>query len=144
MKVVQSKVKLSSIEEVQRAIIKELDLLGGDRELVLDYIIDVGRQMPLFPQSAKIPANLVPGCLSKVWVLQKEEAGCLLLQADSNTAITKGLIGLLLRVFSGQKIEAIMHADFFLLEAIGMGVFIGVQRSSGVERMLQLIKNAAH
>lgn len=133
----------ASIAGLQEAIIQDFAKLGGDRNLMLDYIIDLGEQMQPLTASDKLDVNLVPGCLSKVWLVQHHDAGCLLLHADSNTAITKGLASLLVRVFSHQPLEAVVGAKLFLMEAIGMSDLIGPQRGSGLEQMIKHIKRYA-
>ena len=134
---------LPSIRQVQQAIIEEFALLQDQPDLMLDYIIDLGVQMPPLGEAAKVYENLVPGCLAKVWLTQQEKQGRLWLRAESNAAITKGLISLLVRVFSGQRIEDIVQAEFFLDKAIGIGKLIGAQRRSGFANMLHRIKQYA-
>jgi cysteine desulfuration protein SufE len=104
------------------------------------YIMELGQRLPAFPEDQKTELNEVKGCQSKVWMLATERDGRIYFQADSNTAITKGLVSLLMRIFSGQPADAILHADLFFMKSIGMERFIGTQRSNGFAAMIKQMK----
>ena len=80
------------------------------------------------------------GCQSKVWLVADYRKGAINFQADSNTVITKGLVGMLLRVFSGQKPLDIIKSDLYFIHKIGMNRFIGSQRSNGFLAMIKQMK----
>jgi cysteine desulfuration protein SufE len=129
-----------TIEATQNEIINEFSLLDGDQEMTLFYIMELGQKLPELPEAARIEENIVKGCQSKVWltaVLQNNEV---VFQADSNTAITKGLVSLLVRILSNQPPDAILNADLFFMTAIKMDRFIGTQRSNGFASMIRQMK----
>jgi cysteine desulfuration protein SufE len=129
-----------TIAEAQEEIINEFRLLDGDIEMTVLYIMELGQRLPAFPEDQKTELNEVKGCQSKVWMLANERDGQIYFQADSNTAITKGLVSLLIRIFSGQPAEAILRADLFFMKSIGMERFIGTQRSNGFAAMIKQMR----
>jgi len=82
----------------------------------------------------------VKGCQSKVWMTARIENDKIYFDADSNTAITKGLVSLLVRIFNGQPPEDILNADLYFMHKIGMDRFIGTQRSNGFASMIKQMK----
>ncbi|MEM7174058.1 MAG: SufE family protein [Bacteroidota bacterium] len=129
-----------SIIAIQELLIQEFAALDNDRELLVDYLIDLGEKTEVLSPSEKVDAHLVPGCLAKVWLVQEAEKGILWLRTDSNASITKGLASLLVRIFSGQPCAEVVHANLFFISAIGLNQFIGIQRSSGLDYMIKSIK----
>ena len=129
-----------SINEIQDEIISEFSLLDGDMEMTVLYIMELGQKLPVYPDLGRTEANEVKGCQSKVWLMAKEEQGRIFFDADSNTAITKGLVSLLVRIFSGQSADDILHADLYFMKQIGMERFIGTQRSNGFAAMIKQMK----
>jgi cysteine desulfuration protein SufE len=130
-----------SIDSVQEDIVSEFSLLDGDPEMTVFYIMELGQKLPEMPESEKTDENIVKGCQSKVWLtasLEKDNA--LRFRADSNTAITKGLVSLLLRIFNGQTPDAILKAELNFMNRIGMERFIGTQRSNGFAAMIKQMK----
>src|SRR5690348_13362210 len=119
---------LLSPHDIQNEIIQEFQFLEGDREAMLQYLMELGEKLPPFPDTDKTEQNKIQGCMSTVWLSCKPEGDKLYFQADSNTAITKGLTSLLIRVLSGQPISTILHTDLYFLEQIGMSQLIGSQR----------------
>ena len=131
---------MKSIQEAQNEIIEEFSILGDDRESTIFYIMELGAQLPTFPEEEKTEENIIKGCQSKVWLSTKVEANKVVFLADSNTDITKGLISLLIRDLSGRKPEEILQADLIFIEKIGMGNIIGSQRSNGLAAMIKQMK----
>lgn len=129
-----------SINEVQDEIISEFSLLDGDMEMTVFYIMELGQKLKDMPEDQKTEDNIVKGCQSKVWLTADLSDDRLYFQADSNTAITKGLVSLLVRIFNGQPAEAILHADLYFMHKIGMERFIGTQRSNGFASMVKQMK----
>jgi cysteine desulfuration protein SufE len=129
-----------SINEVQDEIISEFSLLDGDMEMTVFYIMELGQKLKDMPEDQKTEDNIVKGCQSKVWLTADLNDDKLYFQADSNTAITKGLVSLLVRIFNGQPAEAILHADLYFMHKIGMERFIGTQRSNGFASMVKQMK----
>jgi cysteine desulfuration protein SufE len=131
---------MSSIQDIQNDIIEEFSILGDDKESTIYYIMELGDQLPIFPENERIDENIIKGCQSKVWLSTKENDGKIQFLADSNTDITKGLISLLIRVLSERKPSEILNADLFFIDKIGMGNIIGSQRSNGLAAMIKQMK----
>lgn len=129
-----------SINDIQNDIISDFSLLDGDMEMTVLYVMELGQKMPVMPEALKTEDNIVKGCQSKVWLHASEKEGKIYFDADSNTAITKGLVSLLVRIFNGQKPEDILNSDLFFMQKIGMERFIGTQRSNGFLAMIKQIK----
>ncbi|HET9052722.1 MAG TPA: SufE family protein, partial [Cyclobacteriaceae bacterium] len=129
-----------SISEIQDEIISEFSLLDGDMEMTVFYVMELGQKLPEMYPSAKTEDNVVKGCQSTVWLTARHENNQVFFSADSNTAITKGLVSLLVRIFNGQSPENILQADLFFMQKIGMERFIGTQRSNGFAAMIKQIK----
>jgi cysteine desulfuration protein SufE len=129
-----------TIQEVQDEIINDFSLLDGDMEMTVFYIMELGQKLPDMPESDKTEDNVVKGCQSKVWLTAKLENNKIYFIADSNTAITKGLVSLLIRIFNGQTPETILNADLYFMNRIGMERFIGTQRSNGFAAMIKQMK----
>ena len=129
-----------TITQIQDEIINEFFLLDGDMEMTVFYIMELGQKLPEMPASDKTEENVVKGCQSKVWLTAKMENDKLYFTADSNTAITKGLVSLLIRIFNGQTPEEILKTDLYFMNRIGMERFIGTQRSNGFAAMIKQMK----
>lgn len=129
-----------TINQVQEEIINEFSLLDGDMEMIVFYIMELGQKLPLMREEDKIEDNIVKGCQSKVWLTAKFENEKIHFSADSNTAITKGLVSLLVRILSNQKPEDILEADLYFMKKIGMERFIGTQRSNGFASMIKQMR----
>ena len=131
---------MSSIADVQNDIIEEFAILDGDMEMTNFYIMELGQKLPEMPDTSKIEENIVKGCQSKVWLTAQLNNDKVSFQADSNTAITKGLVSLLVRVLSDQTPDDIINAELFFPKEIGMERFIGTQRSNGFAAMIKQMK----
>ncbi len=126
--------------EVQDEITNEFSLLDGDMEMTVFYIMELGQKLPVMNEADKIEDNIVKGCQSKVWLTAKLNDGKIFFTGDSNTAITKGLVSLLIRIFNGQSPETILNTDLYFMQKIGMERFIGTQRSNGFASMIKQMK----
>ena len=129
-----------TINTVQDEIISEFSLLDGDREMTVFYIMELGQKIAEMPESEKTEDNIVKGCQSKVWLSARLENDNVYFTADSNTAITKGLVSLLLRIYNGQSPDDILNSDLYFMGKIGMERFIGTQRSNGFAAMIRQMK----
>lgn len=129
-----------TINQIQDEIISEFSLLDGDMEMTVFYIMELGQKLPVMPEADKTEENVVKGCQSKVWMTASMDGDKMCFQADSNTAITKGLVSLLLRVYEGQSPSDILREELFFMNKIGMDRFIGTQRSNGFAAMIKQIK----
>ncbi len=131
---------MESIDKIQDQIIDEFSVLSGDLEMAVFFIMELGQKIPKMEESEITDQNLVKGCQSKVWLTAKIEDGKIFFNADSNAEITKGLVSLLIRIFSGQTADDIINADLYFIDKIGMNRFIGTQRSNGFGAMIKLMK----
>tara|TARA_S200000501_G_scaffold269006_1_gene252714 strand:+ start:31 stop:459 length:429 start_codon:yes stop_codon:yes gene_type:complete len=129
-----------NIKVRQEEIIEEFGLLDGDLEMSIDYLIELGDQLAPLPKNKKTDDFIVKGCQSKVWLFAQEEDQRVIFHADSNTVVTKGLVSLLVRVLSGHRAEDILNEDIYFPDKIGMGRFIGSQRSNGFSAMIKQMK----
>lgn len=130
----------ASVADLQDEIVEEFSFLAEDRESTIFYIMELGQKLPELEDKYKVDENTIKGCQSKVWLTTELIGERVIFKADSNTDITKGLIGLLIRVLSGQTIENILSADLYFIEKIGMGQIIGSQRSNGLVAMIKQMK----
>jgi cysteine desulfuration protein SufE len=128
---------MATISTIQDSIIEDFSMLDGDMEMTIGYIMELGSKLPDFPEEKRTEENIVKGCQSKVWLCANLEDGKVVYHADSNTAITKGLVSLLLSILSGQEPDIILNADLYFKEKIGMNRFIGTQRSNGFAAMIK-------
>lgn len=131
---------MSNIQDIQNDIIEEFEILGDDKESTIFYIMELGNNLPEFPENDRIDDNIIKGCQSKVWLTAKMENEKIHFFADSNTDITKGLISLLIRVLSERSPKEIIDAELKFIDKIGMGNIIGSQRSNGLASMIKQMK----
>lgn len=129
-----------TINTIQDEIINEFALLDGDMEMTVFYLMELGQKLPPMNEADKTEDNIVKGCQSKVWLTARLEHEKIYFAADSNTAITKGLVSLLVRLFNGQHPDDILNADLYFMHKIGMERFIGTQRSNGFAAMIKQMK----
>src|SRR5687768_12521898 len=132
----------SGISKAQDQIIEEF-LQFSDWSDKYEYLIDLGKELAPLDAKYKTDLHAVKGCQSKVWVHAEVRDGKLFLQADSDAIITKGIIALLIRLFSGQKVEDVAHADLYFIDAIGLKSHLSPTRSNGLKSMIQYIKSYA-
>ncbi|MCB1570337.1 MAG: SufE family protein [Xanthomonadales bacterium] len=131
-----------SAEAAQAAIAEEFGFFGDWTERY-QYLIDLGRKLPAFPEEARIEANKVTGCQSQVWLLARGDADRLDFLAISDSSIVSGLIALLLRVYSGRSAREILDTEPRFIEAIGLSRHLSPTRSNGLAAMLATIKHRA-
>ena len=126
-----------------KAIQEELDVFDDwlDR---YQFIIELGRKLPPFPEAWKNDAHRVPGCQSQVWMETQHQAGRLFLAGASDAAIVSGLVALLLRVYSGRTPDEIEATDPGFLTELGLIAALSSNRGNGVASMANAIRSAAH
>ena len=129
-----------SIVDIQNEIVDEFSMLDGDMEMTIGYIMELGEQLPKMDESLKTKDNIVKGCQSKVWLNAVQEDDSIRFEADSNTAITRGLVSLLVRILSGKTPQEVVDSDLFFIDKIGLNRFIGMQRSNGLGAMMKQMK----
>ena len=133
---------MNDIDQRQQEIITAFETLS-DREDMLNYIMELGARMPPMDEVLRTEHNTVRGCMSQVWLVCKRRNDRLFFEVDSNTAITKGLLALLLRVLSGQTAATIAQAHLYFVQEIGMTQLIGSQRSNGFASIVKHIQRIA-
>jgi cysteine desulfuration protein SufE len=129
-----------TINQAQDEIISEFSLLDGDMEMTVFYIMELGQKLPEMDEGDKTDENVVKGCQSKVWLTAKLLGNKIYFIADSNTAITKGLVSLLVRIFNDHTPQEILDSELYFMSKIGMERFIGTQRSNGFAAMIKQMK----
>lgn len=123
----------------EQAAIAEEFALFGDWSERYQYLIDVGRKLPVLPAEFRTEANRLSGCQSMVWVVPDGDAERLTLHAASDSAIVSGLIALALRVYSGRSAAEILSTPPEFITAIGLGSHLSSTRSNGLAALLAKI-----
>jgi cysteine desulfuration protein SufE len=131
-----------SITEIEDEIVEEFDLFDDQMEKY-EYIIDLGKKLPALDVQYMQDDYLVKGCQSKVWLHAYKKDGRIYFEADSNSAITKGIIALLVRVLSGQKPGEIVTNPLAFIDRIQLRAHLSSQRSNGLSAMLQKMRTYA-
>ncbi len=132
-------VEHQTIDQIQEEIVQEFSLFENPMDRS-EYIIDIGKHLPDLDTKYKTDDNLVKGCQSKVWLHVYMKEGKVIYEADSNTVITKGIIGLLIRVLSNQKPQDIVNAKLQFIDKIGLHEHLSSQRSNGLAAMIKNMK----
>jgi cysteine desulfuration protein SufE len=127
------------IREIQDEIIDEFSLFD-DWDERFQYVIDLGKSLPLIDKQYKTDDNTIKGCQSKVWLHAEENDGRIAFTADSDAIITKGIIAILVRVFSGQQPSDILAADTKFIDKIGLKEHLSPTRANGLVSMIKQIK----
>ena len=128
-----------TIKEKQEEIIEEFALFDEWMDKY-EHIIEIGKDLPIIEEKYKTDDNLIKGCQSRVWLHAEQIDGKLIFTADSDAIITKGIIGLVIRVFSGHSPKEISDADLFFINEIGLQEHLSPTRSNGLLSMLKQIK----
>ncbi|HVV96984.1 MAG TPA: SufE family protein [Rhodanobacteraceae bacterium] len=132
----------ATADAAQAAIADEFAFFGDWTERY-QYLIDLGRKLPPFPDALKTDAHKITGCQSQVWLVPSGDANRLDFQAISDSAIVSGLIALLLRVYSGRPASEILATEPTFVESIGLAKHLSPTRSNGLAAMLAAIKRHA-
>ena len=131
-----------SILQIEDEILEEFSLFDNWDDKY-EYIIDLGKKLPVFAEGNKIDDNKVRGCQSSVWLVSEYDDGKVLYKADSDAIIVKGLISMLIRVLSGHTPDEIINAKLDFINKIGMTSHLAQTRSNGLLSMLKQMKNYA-
>ncbi len=129
-----------TIQEEQDEIIADFEFLGDNWDDKYEYIIQLGKELPLIDPQYKKDENLIKGCQSRVWLHVDFRDGKLFFTADSDAVITKGLISLLIKVLSGHTPKEIIDANVTFIDTIGLSSHLSPTRSNGLLSMLKQIK----
>ncbi|MEX0648390.1 MAG: SufE family protein [Balneolaceae bacterium] len=128
-----------NIEEKQDRIIREFQLLGDWQERY-KYIIKLGQKLPALDEKHKVDENLVRGCQSQVWLTTELDEDKVIFKADSDAAITKGLVALMVRFYSEETPDTILNTNPDFVEKIGMQAHLSPTRSNGLASMVKQMK----
>jgi cysteine desulfuration protein SufE len=128
-----------TINEIQDQIIEEFSAFGDWMERY-EYLIDMGRTLPPFDIAHKVPDFLIEGCQSKVWLYPSFDNGMITFTADSDALITRGIVALLVRVFSGRTPDEIVSADIYFIDRIGLKQNLSPTRSNGLLSMMKQMR----
>ncbi len=131
--------EVESIRIVEDEIIEEFAHLEGWMDKY-NYIIDMGKNVPVIDTKYKTESNLISGCQSKVWLYAEFRDGKVYFSADSEAVITKGLANLLIRIMNNQKPDAIINSDFFFIKKLGLKEHLSPNRSNGLMAMIKQMK----
>lgn len=130
---------MATINEIQDEIIDEFSGLADWMDKY-SYIIEMGNALPPLDEKYKTPDNLIDGCQSRVWVNATYDGGVIRFDADSDAIIVKGIISMLVRVLSGQTPSAILDAELYFIDEIGLKEHLSPTRSNGLLAMVKQIK----
>ena len=133
----------TSAESAQETIIEEFGYFGDWTERY-QYLIDLGRKLPAFPEALKTEQYKLHGCQSQVWIAPGGNAARLEFEAISDSSIVSGLIALVLRVYSARHAEEIIATEPRFIDAIGLSSHLSLTRTNGLAAMLKAIKDYAH
>ena len=133
---------IMSLEESKQSIIDDFSMFDEWLDKY-EYIIELGKKLDSFPENKKTDDRLIKGCQSRVWLDWEVKDGKLYFTADSDAIITKGIISLLISVYSGRSAEEIAGDDFSFLEKLGLKENLSPTRANGLESMVETIKRAA-
>lgn len=128
-----------TIQDIQDSIVDEFSIFDDWMERY-EYIIDLGKSLPLIDSAYKTEDNIIQGCQSKVWVHAEVKDDKIVYTADSDAILTKGIIAILIRSFSNQTPAAILAANTDFIDAIGLKEHLSPTRANGLVSMVKKIK----
>jgi len=128
-----------TIPAIEDEIVDEFSLFDNWEDKY-EYLIDIGKKLPVLEDTHKKDENKISGCQSTVWMVSEYKDGRIFYKADSDAMIVKGLVSMLIRVFSGQKPADIVAADMKFIDAIGMSTHLAQTRSNGLRSMIKQMK----
>ena len=127
------------IKDIQDEIVDEFSMFD-DWMQRYEYIIELGKNLPLIKEESKIDENLIKGCQSKVWLQGEKKDDKIVFTADSDAILTKGIIAILIRVFSNQTPKDIIDAEMDFIDDIGLKEHLSPTRANGLVSMIKNIK----
>lgn len=130
---------MNSISKIQKELVEEFSFFE-DWMQRYEHMIDLGKSLPLIKDKYKTDDNIIKGCQSKVWMHAELEETKLIFTADSDAIITKGIIAILIRVFSKQHPDEILNADTKFIDQIGLKEHLSPTRANGLVSMIKQIK----
>ncbi|MBQ9311112.1 MAG: SufE family protein [Bacteroidales bacterium] len=133
---------MQSLEDAKNAVVEEFSMFDEWLDKY-EYLIDLGKNLEVFPVELKTDDRLIKGCQSRVWLDTELRGGRLYFRADSDAIITKGIISLLISVYSGRTAEEIAGDDFSFIEQIGLKENLSPTRANGLLSMINTIRTEA-
>ena len=127
------------IKDIQEEIVDEFSMFDDWMERY-EYLIELGKYLPLLKDEFKTENNLIKGCQSKVWLQGEKKDDKIIFTADSDAILTKGIIAILIRTFSNQKASDILEADMSFIDEIGLKEHLSPTRANGLVSMIKNIK----
>ena len=130
---------METIAAIQAEIVEEFDMFEDWMEKY-EYIIELGKSLPIIDDKHKIEDNLIKGCQSRVWLHTQHNNGIITYTADSDAIITKGIVAILIRVLSNQKAEEIAKVNLVFIDEIGLKEQLSQTRANGLVSMIKEMK----
>lgn len=134
--------KVKPLQEVENEIIDEFSLFDDWLDKY-EYLIELGKSLKAYPEDKRTDDRLVKGCQSRVWIDFDVKDGRIWFNADSDAIITKGIISLLVRIYSGRTPGEILSSDFSVVEKIGLKENLSPTRANGLVSMIAMIRGIA-
>lgn len=128
--------------EAENSVIEEFSMYDEWLDKY-EYLIELGKSLKDYPEAAKTDDKLIKGCQSRVWLDYRVDDGKIYFNADSDAIITKGIISLLIGIYSGRTPQEIMSSDFFVVEKIGLKENLSPTRANGLVSMIEKIRETA-
>lgn len=130
---------MSTIQDISTEIISEFEMFSDWTEKY-EYLIDLGKSLPIIDEKYKTDSNLIQGCQSRVWLQADFENNKVVFKADSDAIITKGIVGILISVLSGQNPDDIINAELDFIDKIGLKEHLSPTRANGLISMIKQMK----
>ncbi|MGM9787907.1 MAG: SufE family protein [Candidatus Cryptobacteroides sp.] len=131
-----------NLQDTKKAVVEDFAMYDQWLDKY-EYIIELGKNLDAFPEESKTDDKLIKGCQSRVWLDYKVEGSKIYFSADSDAIITKGIISLLVNIYSGRTAREIAEDDFAFLEEIGLRENLSPTRANGLASMVETIKRVA-
>ena len=133
---------MNTLEEAKAAVVEDFSMFDEWLDKY-EYLIELGKNLEVFPVELKTDDRLIKGCQSRVWLDTKVDGGRLFFRADSDAIITKGIISLLIQVYNGRTAAEIAADDFSFVEQIGLRANLSPTRANGLNSMIETIRKEA-
>ena len=131
-----------SLQETESDVVDEFSMFDEWLDKY-EYLIELGKSLTDYPEEKKTDERLIKGCQSRVWLDYKIDGGRIFFNADSDAIITKGIISLLIRIYSGRTPEEILSSDFSVVDKIGLKENLSPTRANGLVSMITRIREIA-
>ncbi len=133
---------MNTLEEAKAAVVEEFSMFDEWLDKY-EYLIELGKNLDVFPVELKTDDRLIKGCQSRVWLDATAKDGKVFFRADSDAIITKGIISLLIQVYNGRSAAEIAADDFGFVEQIGLRANLSPTRANGLNSMIETIRKEA-